>query len=108
MSSASPSTGRDRGRVLVLGLLLAAAVIAGLLSYYASTSPDGLNRVAQDQGISSLADPRHADGSPFAGYSTKGVDDERLSVGLAGLVGVSITFLVSGAIFLAVRRRSRA
>jgi hypothetical protein len=99
---------RRRGGALVLSLLLAAVLLAGVLSYYASPSQDGLNRVAQDQGFSSLETQHGADGSPFAGYSTRGVEDERLSNGLAGVVGVAATFLLSGAIFLVVRRNRRA
>jgi len=36
------------------------------------------------------------------------VDNGRLSGGLAGVLGVGLTFLISGALVLAVRRREGA
>jgi len=109
MSAADPGPGPTsrsrRNAFIVVGLLVAAAIIAGMISGFASDSPDGLNRVAEDKGFSSLEQTDDAGGSPFAGYSTSGVGGERLSGGLAGVVGVALTFLVGGAIFLVVRRR---
>jgi PDGLE domain len=96
-------TKRNKGFLLV-GLLVA-LLLAGVASYYASNSPDGLNKVAADKGFDAGAKGHTADGSPLAGYSTKGVDDGRLSGGLAGVAGVGITFLIAGAVVLAVRRR---
>jgi len=101
----TPANHSRRSALIVLGLLVAAAIIAGVISGFASGSPDGLNRVAEDKGFSSLEQSHGAEGSPLAGYSTSGVDAERLSGGLAGVVGVALTFLVGGAIFLVVRRR---
>jgi len=101
----SPTSRSRRSALIVVGLLVAAAIIAGIVSGFASGSPDGLNRVAEDKGFSSLEQTDDAEGSPFAGYSTSGVGGERLSGGLAGVVGVALTFVVGGAIFLVVRRR---
>lgn len=42
--------------------------------------------------------------SPTAGYAVEGVDDDRLSTGLAGLTGVSATFLIGAGLVLVVRR----
>jgi hypothetical protein len=85
-----------------------ALLLAGLASHYASNSPDGLNKVASDQGFDKAAKPHTADDSPLAGYATKGVDDQRLSGGLAGVAGVGLTFLIAGAVVLVVRRRGPA
>jgi hypothetical protein len=94
-----------RSAKIVLVLLAAALVVAGILSFYASSSPDGLNRVAADKEFSSLEQPHGAEDSPLAGYAVRGVDNERISLGLAGVLGVTITFLLAGGIFLVVRRR---
>jgi len=101
----SPTSRSRRSALIVVGLLVAAAIIAGIVSGFASGSPDGLNRVAEDKGFSSLEQTHDAEGSPLAGYSTSGVGGERLSGGLAGVGGVALTFLIGGAIFLVVRRR---
>ena len=99
---------RTKGFLLV-GLLVA-LVLAGVASYYASNSPDGLNKVASDNGFDKAASDHAtkdsaAGDSPLAGYSTKGVDNERVSGGLAGVAGVGLTFLIAGAVVLVVRRR---
>lgn len=94
-----------RTRGFVLAGLLVALLLGGIVSYYASTQPDGLNKVAADQGIPGAAG--HAsDGSPVAGYATKGVDDRRLSKGIAVTSGVLVCFALGGALTWSVRRRN--
>jgi cobalt/nickel transport system permease protein len=92
-------------RFLLVGLVVA-LFLAGFVSYYASSSPDGLNKVAVDQGLDKKEKDHAAKDSPFAGYSTKGVDNSRLSGGLAGVAGVGITLLVAGGLVYVVRRRA--
>ncbi len=92
-------------RLFLAGGLLVAAGLALVVSGFASGSPDGLERVAEDEGFLSTArDHLFADG-PLADYAVKGVDNERLSTGLSGLVGVLITFGVGLALFALVRSR---
>jgi len=91
-------------RALVVGGLLVAVVIAGLASVYASGAPDGLNRVAIDQGVDQQEKAHDLDESPLAGYEAAGVDDE-MSGGVAGLVGIAATFVLGAGVVLAVRRR---
>ena len=88
--------------------ILALALALGLLtaaSPFASSSPDGLERVAEDKGFLGTArDHLFADG-PLADYAVKGVGNERLSAGLSGLIGVLITFGVGLGLFTLVRGR---
>lgn len=87
--------------------LLVALLIAGVGSFYASAHPDGLNYVAEQTGfIDQEKDSATADG-PFADYSTQGIDNERLSGGVAGVVGSLTTLLVGGGLFWALRGRRR-
>jgi cobalt/nickel transport system permease protein len=82
--------------------------LAVLVSPYASSQPDGLEKVAADRGIDRDAVPHALDDSPLADYGVEGLDDSRLGTGLAGLVGVLATFAVgSGVVLLARRRRHR-
>ena len=92
-------------RALVVTGLLVALLLAGVVSYYASSSPDGLNRVAEDKGFASTQKKHPSDGSPLAGYGTKGVSDERLSGGVAGVVGCLVVLFLAGGLALVVRRR---
>ncbi|NYI46377.1 hypothetical protein BJ993_003457 [Nocardioides aromaticivorans] len=91
-------------RFLAIGLLVA-LLVAGVGSYYASSHPDGLEYVAGKTGFLDSADDPVDTGSPFADYGTKGVDDERLSGGIAGVAGVGLTLLIGGGLFWVLRRR---
>ncbi|MEU9982039.1 energy-coupling factor ABC transporter permease [Streptomyces sp. NPDC050856] len=101
---ARPAAARSLRKLWFTGLG-AALVLAGLVSYYASASPDGLEKVAADQGIDKKAEEHAAAGSPLADYGVTGITDARLSGGLAGTIGVGATVAVGTGVFWAVRRR---
>ncbi|GAA3929911.1 energy-coupling factor ABC transporter permease [Streptomyces gulbargensis] len=90
---------------LWIGGAVTALVLAGFVSFYASASPDGLEKVAADQGIDATAEEHAAAGSPLADYGVEGVEAERLSGGLAGVIGVGVTLAAGTGVFWAVRRR---
>lgn len=100
----APVAARSTRKVWATGLVTA-LVLAGFVSFYASASPDGLEKVAADQGIDAKAEEHAAADSPLADYSVKEVDDTRLSGGLAGVIGVGATVAVGSGIFWTVRRR---
>ncbi|MDT9692524.1 energy-coupling factor ABC transporter permease [Streptomyces sp. P9(2023)] len=88
-----------------IGGVIAALVLAGFVSFYASASPDGLEKVAAEQGFDKSAEEHAAAGSPLADYGVKGIEAARLSGGLAGVIGVGVTLAVGTGAFWAVRRR---
>jgi PDGLE domain len=96
-------------RLFLAGGLLVTVGLALVVSGFASGSPDGLEKVAEDRAfLESARDHLFADG-PLAGYAVKGVGNERLSTGLSGLIGVLLTFGIGMALFALVRgRRSRS
>lgn len=77
---------------------------AGVLSWYASSSPDGLEVVAARLGFADAATGRAA-AFPLASYSVAGVADPRLSAGLAGVLGTLVVLAVTTALALLLRRR---
>lgn len=85
---------------------LAALSLAGGLSYYASSSPDGLEKVAEDEGFLESAKDSALSNSPLADYGLAGLDSERLSVGIAGVVGVVVTAIIALALFTLIKKRS--
>lgn len=90
----------------VLGGLAVALILAFFISPMASSSPDGLEKVAGDKGfLETAADHTLADG-PLADYGVKAVSNERLSTGFAGIIGVLLTFIVGMLIFKFVRPKS--
>lgn len=100
--------------------LLVAAILAGVVSNFASGSPDGLDNTALN-GCTVNADGEITGGtcmaqqeqahqtgdSPLAGYGIRGVGNEFLSTGLSGILGVLTTFAIGGGLFWLVRRRKR-
>lgn len=111
---------RNRSWIFLAGFALVALVIAGALSYFADSDPDGLDTatlrgceivetaageelrgdcIAKNAGEHDLA------GSPLADYSVGG--DDRFT-GVAGVVGVLATFAVAGGLFWLLRTRNKS
>ena len=90
-------------RMFLLGGLLVAIGLAMLVSGFASSAPDGLNKVAEDHGFAASAKEHLFENGPLAGYAVKGVNSDRLSTALAGLIGVLVTFGVGLALFALLR-----
>jgi cobalt/nickel transport protein len=91
---------------LAAGFLIS-LFLAGVISFYASSSPDGLEKVAEDIGfLESAKDHTNADGV-LADYGVKGIDNERASVGLAGVIGVIGTAVVGGVLFRFISRKPK-
>jgi len=84
--------------------ILALAIAIGLAtaaSPFASSSPDGLERVAGDHGFAAHAE---ASAGPLADYAIPGIDDRRLATGLAGFAGTLIVFAGGFVLTRSVRR----
>ncbi|WP_329464755.1 energy-coupling factor ABC transporter permease [Streptomyces sp. NBC_01431] len=104
--AAVPAAARSGSTKKVWGIgILAALLLAGFVSFYASASPDGLEKVAHDKGIDAKTTHHAAADSPLAGYSVRDIGDARLSGGLAGVIGVGVTVAVGSGVFWTVRRR---
>ncbi len=89
--------------VISLGVCLAIVSLAPL----ASSSPDGLERVAHDKGFSGLT--RAAPFQIIADYVLPGIENEVLATILAGFIGTLVLFgLVYGLAWLLVSARKRS
>jgi cobalt/nickel transport protein len=95
-------------RVLLVTGLLVALLLAGVVSFYASGSPDGLERVAEDKGFLDRAEEHAAAEGPLADYRAEGVENDRVAGGVAGVTGALVVLLVTGGLTYAVRRRQSA
>jgi cobalt/nickel transport system permease protein len=90
---------------VAVGLLVAAALVI-FVAPRASSSPDGLERVAADQGIDTDVREHALGDGTFADYAVDGVDDPAIGTALAGLLGIAVTFVVCvGAVWVLRRRR---
>jgi PDGLE domain len=95
-------------RRFTLLALAVAIVLATAFSPFASSSPDGLEKVADEKGFldrGKLAPVQES--APVPDYAFPGVEDARVATGLAGLAGALAVFAL-GAGVVAVVRRPRA
>ncbi|TDB69943.1 MULTISPECIES: PDGLE domain-containing protein [unclassified Micromonospora] len=100
--------------------LLVALLLAGVVSSYASSHPDGLDSallkgctVDAEGEITGGSCPaqqekEHEVGGPLADYGIAGIDNDFLSTALSGVLGVLLTFVVGGGVFWLLRRRGPA
>ena len=83
-----------------LGLTL---LLAGIVSFFASSSPDGLEAVAENKGFLDQA-THHVFGSwALADYGEVG----GIPVGIAGIIGVGLVLLIAGGVAYATRGRGK-
>ncbi|MEX1104073.1 MAG: PDGLE domain-containing protein [Dehalococcoidia bacterium] len=90
----------------VAGLVIAVVVVSFAVPF-ASSDPDGLEKVAEDKEFVTDAEDNGYEWLPD--YSVPGVDNERVSGILAGVIGLVVVFLLMvGFGRLVARRRSPA
>ena len=97
----------DKNKKFLVSGFVVSLFLAGVVSFYASSDPDGLEKVAEDIGfLESAEDHTYADGA-LADYGVKGIENERASVGVAGVIGVIGTAIVGGAFFTFIARKPK-
>jgi hypothetical protein len=90
----------------LIGLLFCLAVAS--LSPLASSSPDGLEKVAEDKGFIGMAS--ESSFQVIADYVFPGIENEALATILAGIIGTLVLFAVAYALawVLVFRKRGLA
>lgn len=108
--------------VFILAGFAVAAALALLISPWASSSPDGLEKVAEDKGFLEKAeetDPAWS-AAPIPDYAMPGLTKEavdektddveeeptKLATALAGLVGTVAIFLIAWGLALVLKKRN--
>jgi cobalt/nickel transport protein len=94
-------------RKFYLSGLVVSLFLAGVISFYASSSPDGLEKVAEDIGFIQTAKEHTNSKGTLADYGVKGIENERASVGVAGVIGVVGTAIVTGFGFRLLARKPK-
>jgi len=101
-------SGRTRSlRAVTIGGIAVAFVIATVVAQFAVGDPDGLERVATDTGFADSGRDSSLAGSIFSDYATEGLENEALSLAIAGATGTVITLAVGWGLFAIVRDRRR-
>jgi len=85
--------------------LIASGIIATILSPFASGLPDGLEWVAQKYAFFHESAPTFV--SPLPDYTVPAISNELLATGLAGIIGVIITFLIAWVVARSLNKPKR-
>jgi len=80
-------------------------VVAGFVSLFASTHPDGLEYVAEKIGFAHAATQTLI--APIPDYVFPGLSSEAAATAAAGLVGSALVFVVAWSLGRAIRGRTR-
>ena len=88
----------------IVGGLVLAIILALVISPFASSSPDGLERIAEDKGFLDKAQDTWPN-APLPDYTVPGVINEGLSTGLAGVIGVVAVFGVGLGVAFILRNK---
>lgn len=80
--------------------------LAGVVSYFRSTNPDGLEKVGRDIGFAQDATPSVVKDAPLAGYQVSSIS-HGVSGGLAGVIGVVVVAAVAFLLFRYLGRGKR-
>lgn len=92
----------------MLAGLLIVILLAVVLIPFASQSPDGLEKVAADQGFASKESESPAVSSPFADYRIPGIGNKTLSTVVSGITGALAMFCIGWGIASLLKKwRSR-
>ena len=88
--------------MFALGLLVT-VFVAVVLSQFASSEPDGLEYVAEDQGFADTAEDHDLADAPLADYGENLDSDGAISTGVAGFVGVIAALGIGFVLFWLIR-----
>ena len=92
----------------VLIFFLAAFVIAAFLSPFASSNPDGLDRVAQDLEFEEISEGKDVFKALIPDYKFPGVENEAIATSVAGVLGMLLTFGAAYGLGKVVSNRKKA
>lgn len=89
-------------------VFIVAIIVAAFLSPFASSHPDGLERVAEDKGFLHLGEGKEVLSSPIPDYLMPGIENESVATATAGIVGTLITFGAVYGLGKVVQRRKES
>ncbi len=75
-------------------IMVAALAVAALAAPFASSWPDGLEKVAEHLGFASRAQATPSVAAPLPDYQVPGVAQSGLSTALAGILGTLLVFVL--------------
>ena len=91
----------------LIGGLLVALALGIFVSPFASSSPDGLEKVSMEEEFDGTAEDHALGDSPLADYGVETLGNERLGTAASGLIGVLLTFAFGMLLFGLTQRAGR-
>lgn len=88
----------------IIFVLAAAIFLAVFISPFAASSPDGLERVADDKGFIEKGRTRQVFPAPLADYFWPGIRNQKLAVALSGLAGTLAVFIIASGLGIYLKR----
>ncbi|QEW02057.1 PDGLE domain-containing protein [Microbacterium lushaniae] len=92
-------------RAFTAGALAVALLLACIVSFWASSHPDGLESVAESTGFLAAARDSATAAGPLADYGVAAIAQPWVSVALAGFIGCAVTFGAAWLLGRLARRR---
>lgn len=92
------------GRLVALGLAFS-LFLAGVVSVFAATTPDGLEYVSAKLGFEDAAAPHAGAEGPFAEYAARGVEHSGLATAISGVLGVLVVAVLAFGLMYLLRAR---
>ena len=94
-------------RLFIASALFVSLFLAGVVSAFSSTAPDGLEKAVQQLGIKESSESVWTQ-SPMPDYSVPAVENQSLSTSLSGLAGTVLVFVLGYGLALFVRKKEPA
>jgi cobalt/nickel transport protein len=91
-------------RDVIIGLVVA-VFLAGIISMFASSHPDGLEKVAENLGFLEKGEGEPAIKSPVPDYEWPGLKNEKLATSIAGIAGTLVVFGLGYGLAAILRRK---
>lgn len=89
---------------VIFGLVIA-LILGGLISLFASSFPDGLEKVAENLGFLEKGEGDPVLKSPIPDYAFPGLESEKLATSIAGILGTLVVFAVGYGVASLIRNR---
>ena len=96
----------DNRRLFIFGLGIA-LILAVVVAQFASSSPDGLEYVAQQEGFAESAEEHDLSSAPLANYGEDLTDSSWVNNAVAGVAGIFVTLGVGDGLFWLARKTNR-
>ncbi len=96
---------KDR-RLFLVGLIVA-VLVAVVVAQFASSNPDGLEFVAEQEGFAESATDHDLADAPLADYGENLSDNDGVNTAIAGLIGTLATLAIGYGVFWLARRTNR-